>query len=460
MFRPGHRYTNVAALMGGVPFLPLSVPTGFGWTDGPVVGRRGGGYATTFDIDAHRPVTSVTYYVDPIAGNNANNGLSEAAPKEDLSNAITAANTGGVAARFLLKPGIYRASRGWNGAALDVTHIIEPWAADPTAASSRIIIDKGQSANWTWTQHDGATYVRGTTSGSDPTHVLDFAISANGFPAVRYPKAADLATCIATAGTWWRDGSNNIYVHALDGRSLVGDASVRFSETGNNAVVRASASLTSWMQNICFAFGGVTLQYVFTTNAGQTINCYAKDCFAIGSGGNGVQVSSNLSGSSVYAYFTRFGAGFNQLDGFNYDGAGGGGARSRYFENECFTERNGYSGGNANNATTSHDATQGICIKGLYRGSEDRVVADISSAQRWMLGCDIRASAGTGTNSETVVAGSANGQSASIWLDGCALEESDDGCLNAFTGSAIRYANMNIAGLSTEGGGTIAAYTP
>lgn len=444
--------------------LLIGVPQGFGSTNGVNIYRSpDGAYSTDFDFVGHRPVTAATYWIDPVSGSDSNDGLSQGAPKLSLSAALTAANTINLATTFKVKPGVVRGTLGPNGVAVSLPAIVvEPWATDPSDPANRVIfIRKSTTTAFTWVA-DSGVYRRSTTTGADPTWVFDLLIRDTGSAVTSYPKATSLADCQATAGTWWRDsGTGNTYVHAADGRNLVGDPYIEFNATGTNMNLIPTQSMTVWMQNIEFGCGDNPFVCNFTTNTNLTMDVYLIRCGMFGGlTGNSAAYDADLSGCTIRLFQDRCWTGYSFLDGFNYHSQGS--ALGMFaFENQCYSAPTGKGTGLANNATTQHENCRTISLNGLYMGSQDRVMHDVTATKRWVVKSDIRASqGGTPATAMTVVSGHPDGSSnCVIWLDSCTIQNSATAGLYAYgAADRIYYANMSIAGLVTGGAGQIAAY--
>lgn len=442
----------------------ISAPALFGSTNGVNLYRAiDDSIYTDFNIDAYRPTTYATYYIDPIAGLDANDGLTTSTPKQNLSSAITTAVAGGLATKFLCKPGVYRGLQGPNGVVINLPAVlIEPWAADPTAPANLVsFIRKSDTTGNNWVLESGTTYRRTTTVSADPIFVFDRYIRTRSIPA-SYTKAADLASCIATSGTWWRDaGTSLFYVHAQDDRNLVGDSNIELSATGTNFNFIPSQSSVLWMQNVEFGCGDSPFVCNFTTNPNLTIDVYLKNVGMYGARtGNGLSYDSDLTNCTMRIYEYRCWTAYNVKDGFNRHAQGSAiGVFS--FANECWTGFNGYDASAANNSTTLHENCREITLNCDFAGSQNRTIHDVTATKRWMLGTTVDASAGTDpVTMQTVVSGHPDGtNNCIIWLDSCIIEDASAGALVAYGASdRIYYTNMSITGLTTAGAGQILAY--
>lgn len=454
----------------------VSYPSGFAWSGGPTIITNGEEYTTTFDIDAMRPTTSVTYYIDPVAGSDANDGLSTGAPRAKLSTTVTLANAGGVAAKFLCKPGVYRGDVGWYGAAPTVNVILEPWADDPTDLANRIwFILPALPDSWVYdnpplnTSNRGDGYRCTGSYASDPWAIFDQKVmDERGFP-MQYEKAANYAGYLANVGTWWRDSATSrLYIHPFDKRDLRAlflagqphQIEICTNGGGNNLRFDATTNLDLWMQNVCL-IDGSNVVWIKDASAGLTINVYLKDVLAVGGVlGDGMDFHALNAGSTTNAYLKRCGTGYNLSDGFDYRADPAVPTAAAFgFEDECFTARNGYDASGANNASTAHGQSTVITLNCDYDGSQNRVVNDIESSKRWMIDTTVRASLSTDATGVTVQAGSASGShTAQIWLQDCDIAESDAAAVYAISGCAVRYKNTSLAGLTLDGAGDIVPY--
>lgn len=445
-------------------FTPVSEPALFGSTNGVDIYRTSNGtLSTDFDVDFYRPATTVTYYVDPVSGLDANDGLTTSTPKQNVP--VATANAANQPTTFKCKPGIYRGLRGPNGVGISLPAVvIEPWADDPTDPANRVtFIRKSDALANVWIVESGSTYRRSTTTGADPVWVFDLAIRTRSIPA-SYPKASSLANCQATAGTWWRDsGTGNLYVHAADGRNLVGDQSIDISSTGTNLNLIPTQSMTVWVQNVELGCGDEPFVCNFTTNTNLTMNVYLKDVGTFGARvGNGLSYDADLATCTLNTFQYRCWSAYNVKDGFNYH-AQGSLIGTFAFEYECWTGFTGADAGLANNATTLHENCRAISLNCDFGGSQNRTLHDITASKRWMLGTTVRASQGLDVGTAmTVASGHPDGASqSSIWMDACVIEDSPAGGLVAYgVADRIYYANMSIAGLTTAGAGQITTYTP
>jgi hypothetical protein len=302
---------------------------------------------------------------------------------------------------------------------------------------------------------------------TDPWAIFDQKILDDlGFPK-KYEKAANYASYLATPGTWWRDSSTSrLYIHPFDGRDLralhlTGKAhQIEICTTGggNNFRFDATTSLTMWVQNACFLDGSNNV-WVKDASAGLTINVYFKDVVSVGSVfGDGMGFHALYAGSTIKAYLTRCGTGYNLSDGFDYRADPAVPTAAAFgFENECFTAHNGYDASGANNASTAHGQSTVISLNCDYSsGSQNRVVNDIETAKRWMIGCSVGQSASADASGVSVQAGSLSGShTAQIWLQTCDISESAAAAVYAVSGCAVRYRDTSLAGLKLDGLGAI-----
>ena len=472
----GSSLAIVEAFVSDRTSLSIVQPSGFTWSSGPTIVTNGSGKTTTFDIDAVRPATSITYYIDPVAGSDANDGLTTGTPRAKVSTTVTLANAGGVAARFLCKPGVYRGNVGWFGAVPTVNVILEPWADDPTAIANRIwFILPALPDSWVYdnpplnTSNRGDGYRCTGSYAADPWAIFDQKLlDERGFPK-KYEKAANYASYLTTPGLWWRDpATSRLYIHPFDKRDLRAlflagqphQIEICTNGGGNNLRFDATTNLTLWMQNVCM-IDGSNVVWIKDASTGLTINIYLKDVLAVGGVlGDGMDFHANNANSRTNVYLKRCGTGYNLSDGFDYRADPAVPTAAVFgFEDECFTARNGYDAGGANNASTAHGQSTVITLNCDFDGSQNRVVNDIDSAKRWVVGTTVRASLSADATGVTVQAGSASGtHTAQIWLQDCDIAESDAAAVYAISGCAVRYKNTSLSGLTLDGAGDIVPY--
>lgn len=410
------------------------------WPASQPVHQIGATYATDFDITTLKPAVTITYYVDPVAGADANAGTSRGAPLLNLSTALLKSDVDEVRIINLTADFVGRGTglagtgqKGWNN-------------CQPTRSLSVIIegphryISAGTSSQAVpvWTATGGRVNVYQSafitassvavidcTAKSQPAFApgamvpgAALAILANAPPRYRaYNKLASIAAVEAQLGSWFNDGAIT-YVHPFDDRDLTNTANTPKLIVGhstNNGRYPDAAGRTVYLEGLDFV-GGNTFN-ALTLNTGSKL--VTVRCGFHGSVGQGLAITAPLE---VYSY--RSACYDNNADGFNYHANPANGlaateaASPKWMEIECVAAGNGTTGSanTSDNASTPHERAAGIQLNCVYPDSDDRVVVSTDAAYTLCFG---------------VVAGQAKQQiparetfaalSVSIfWLYGCA----------------------------------------
>jgi hypothetical protein len=240
---------------------------------------------------------------------------------------------------------------------------------------------------YVWTL-DGAGTYKCTRSGV--TGVLDNSYrDVYGVP-VPLIKKTDLATCQATAGTWYTD-STYLWVHRSDGVTPTYDSTIvnigadDFDPTLNNSKL--------YCENIIFAgFSSTGALRVRTTAYAGTEACF-RDCKFV----SGMQVSGSgncLALNDVYrTYMFNCVAGYGQLDGFNYhflNVAAGNRRSCLVLEYNCVAYHHGieFEGTGSNNASTCHDGVSVVRFGTIGFHTTTPVIVDISGCYSILYDCE------------------------------------------------------------------------
>ena len=120
LWRTGATITPAAQLWGRTRLATneqvMATPSGFLFDSHGIMIRRAGYGKFITDFDHTSEIVSGTaYYIDPVSGNDANSGLTPLLKKQNISSAVTAANTAGGPAIFYLTKGIYTITRTFYG---------------------------------------------------------------------------------------------------------------------------------------------------------------------------------------------------------------------------------------------------------------------------------------------------------------------------------------------------------
>jgi hypothetical protein len=430
----------------GVGRTLVTPPAGLGWTPSWSIYKTGSAYSTSIDFDALKPTPVFTYYCSPT-------GSAAATPSDNDPNTpitprrfVTLANANGGIVEAKIAGGVYYGNIGFDGNNLTCAGVVLSLWAGQQSAGRPCFVKRGTNLIAPWSADTGATYF--TAHSVANTQVFDRLYRDADGIIPRLTGAASLAACRATPGSYFYDsGTSRMYVTAQDSRNLTGDVNMLVPTSGTNLSYVPTIDAQLWMDGIDFV-GGAMLGTMAT--AAKTLLWNGRD-IGYFSGTNGLALTGTIDAINISP---RVGGG--NSDGMNYHGTAQGQVRA--LEYDLRSARSGFDASTANNTSTLHESCIGISVGGDYAGSQDRVIHDINSASRFMVGSTIRASAGAGATSITIQAGS-SGTAAEIWLDNCIVENSTTGGLYADTGCAIRYRNMSIAGLTTAGAGTIEAFT-
>jgi hypothetical protein len=403
-----------------VPYLQMTLPSGFTdrWSPPMTFFESAGGqYLTNYDLTTLKPSISKTYWVKS-TGSDAAAGT-EGAPLLSLSVALAKSDVDEVIIDTSAGDYIMPSTRGWGNTqpSRDVSvRVTGPGRAISTAANSATFP--------TWVPVSGAIY-KTTTAAANAYGIIDsFIRESDGF----FNRPLVAASVVAmTAGTYFHDGTD-LYVWALDSRSLVGDQRMLISGSNSNLRI-PSANRTIYVDGVDF-IGGLPLNYV---SAGVVDPLFVGlNCTFQGSHSNGSTNSVNITGPGRF-YFHRCGAARGWRDQFNYHGNANG--DPRFFENECYTGLGGYVG-TSDNASTSHENAAGIRLNGRYGNSLNRTIADINDTRTMILGGTIGQARTAAVANESVAQQNTN----QTWMGGVSIP----------TGSNPQIVIINTATVATR----------
>jgi len=453
----------------------ITVPSGFTYTTYPFNIKRtwNGGITHDFDITTIIPAITNTWYVDPVSGNDGTAVVNDRThPLLNLATALAKNPCDQVRIINLTSNFLGRTTKSWNNVqpAVSMSVVVE--------GNFRYISGKFASATVpTWIVNGSFANVYQTTIASaSAAKVIDTSIQAfvpysdkNNATQLAdlaapiyssYTNVGSAAAVSALAGSWFHDGTN-LHVRALDDRSLIGDAALVLSTTGNNGRYGAvTNNLTLYVQGIDFV-GGNAPFLALTALTGNTGTIAFNKCSFQGAqtASNGLSIQGKLT---VYGY--RNGAYYNQADGFNYhsfeaDGVTTGSSPT-FVEIDCVSVGNGTTGsaGTSDNASTCHDFVNGIRINGIYVNSDDRVLAETNSAQTWNLGCYVGQAIQTAAGRESIAAL----LTSHVWIDSVYTKGGANPQWIAAQSSTLNYFKSgNVVNAGTgEATGTVAVYVP
>lgn len=445
---------GIGRLRAGAGVVAVTPPAAFGWTPTVNITRSAAGiYTTDYDptpflVEGAPGVT--TYYVDGDTGNDANPGTS-ASPKKSL----VGVSAGRVTKLLIKARGTFYIGitgpvqmghdnlcvEAWGGAACNITTLASPTGGFPLV----------------WTNEGGGVW-------SAPPPFSSFNgiapyLGTDMETLVKYPLAASLAACQATAGTYFRDLSSGIkhYVHTTTGVSPDVGHTVF---AANGAAQGYSSDSFAFDQRI--AFHGVTFLGGSTAMRASGTSIYTKridfvNCAFKHASSTG---AAFCSGTVAPTYYNCT-AGPTDFDGFSCStasGAADGTEVPKSIEIGC----TGYScgitgGGGANQGSTTHFGGKSVRVNCHYYDTTNDQVADVGEGTRsWNLGVLV----GPKRSGTTTYAGFHAGESTEdirMWLDGCTFSGVSYE-VAATSGATIYYRNMPAPVVDSTYTGTVTTY--
>lgn len=234
----------------------------------------------------------------------------------------------------------------------------------------------------------------------------------------RLTLAADLATCRSTAGSYFVDGSDIVYIHTSDQRDLTANSG---STESNGIRVFLSVegptiqnNITGYVENLRMQGNTVSTYKAGINNAeGSPDAVIAKDCeFSYSLTSNGFS-SVNAPLVVVQDCVSRD----CSDDGFNYHDYIGVGMVA--YEVNCEAYGAGTSGNTSSNSSTAHEDIFLLRVGGTYVGGY-RVIHDIDECYTVNIGCEAKDSVGsTASTDANWVAGASSTDSTTMFLIGC-----------------------------------------
>lgn len=384
------------------------------------------GFYSDCDLDSLRP-QGKTYYVNVNTGSSSNDGLTESTPLGLIEDALEKPDVDVI----ILAAGVYShvitGNGYWSGGLSPVARnmsIICP--------SGRAIISQRQSfSSDTWVLATGKTHtyrvLRTNTGRVFDSSVLD---SYGDYTELTHVSSIDAVE--ATAGSWYVDESNNVYVHTSDNR-VPGEEIYIFFKTLKGLPIQNT--YTYYLENIDLEGGSSPFQLSHG-------NIYAKNCtFKYGTESNGV----TLLGSN--AIFINCTAAKNALDGFNYHISSF--SRLCYgVEINCTGRDNGGTWVNTNkidNGSTAHDGCMVVRLNGNYLRNYGPNCIDITNSKSWNINC-VSTDTKLGSDTTSANAGFECLSGAVMWLDSCSASGTFyKTYVENTTGAQMYYTNSRIS---------------
>lgn len=391
---PEGQYFSSVASMANLLGDKLYTPSGFSWANPPIQIYKNtlNQYIPIFDV-ANYQITGKTYYVDPVNGNDANDGLSQSSALLRLKTATSKADVDVV----IISAGtVYRN---------DLPATINRTMSIKAALGASVILSAHDQLAWTQTAGKTITWqaARSTVARVYDTKFID---SYGDYQQLTQQVSIDAVDL--NPGSWYSDGTTT-YVSLSDSRQ----ATNSFVRVYLSVSFITAVNKTLYLEGLRLEGG----RLVDVTNA-TGFNFYAKNCtFKYGVTSNGGLAIKGCD----YAFVQNCLSARNELDGFNYHINGG--LNPKVIEVNCIGRHNGTSGDN-DNGSTIHDGGTIIRVNGEYYGNVGPNVADVNTGtSSWNLGCtayDSHAASVSVKSNFTVSTGSAK-----MWLDGCTSKDSN-----------------------------------
>ena len=345
-------------------------------------------------IDFTKYATGINHYYLNAAGNDANNGTSSGTAWRTIDHAFATM----VSPAVLHLTDDYVGTIGINTSTTKTfSGMLKIKGEGPTTGRTRLLARRGNEnvATFAWAASGGnGAYVSTVAAALRNYHAMFDAnyLNAKGIPRP-ITAAPDAATCQATPGTFFYDGSTSLYVHMWDGRIPDPDNGWLYSEPAFGTFRVAQGLTTSGgvilLENLEFFFNpgagsaaGQRLQCA-TTGVSNMIRHGRRNCLVYGAAGNGFE---NYDGSitvndNCHAYY-------NRIDNHNYHSFVTTGSRGSFitvYEHNCTSKGAGFGGwtnqdalSTSANGSTSHDAINIIRTNGSYYDTNGAVVADVN----------------------------------------------------------------------------------
>jgi len=373
---------------------PVTDPAGWSWAGHPLTGKlfvdQQGIFTTTLDPTTYKVTGGVTYYVDLVAGNDTNDGLSDATALQRLYTALGKADVGTVMLKgYANNATPYYRGRGTNGLVYSKSVNIIGYGAGMPAVTTHDLL------TWTLTAGKTSTY---QSARSGVVRVVD---AIDGSSGVELLKVGSIDAVEATPGSWFTD---NVTVYVRPSTARAADAYIWALLSTVN--VEFSGDWRLYIEGVKFYGGSECVRSNGATATGSLLVMNDCEVYCSTSGTNNVAVND---GDAIMVYVKSSRAG---SDGFGYHKAGAGHA-PRVVEIGCRSTDCGSSSDDQN--STIHDGGKIIRVNGTYLRAVGANLADVNdTTESWNLGCVLEDS----VNGWNFKAGNDAG-TVKMWLDGC-----------------------------------------
>lgn len=443
----------------------LSIPTYFPITPGfSITGSGVNGYSYGYNPDNDKPTPDVTYYVDPVSGNDTTGNGSTSTPYKSLNKAHTEGGTN--ITRIVAMGAVYNQSTGFAASwQPSYNRIIDSWDGNPV-----IITRAVDTSALTWVQQSapnndvyvlsGVTGIKGVvdlTYGQDGVNTHPDGLvykqksickrAGNDDVPLPHSIQTSVVNVQANAASFYDDGADT-YVKTHDGREPDANVILLTDDDVTNLIAN---DVTVWARDVAFWGYRAFTWNCASTNTSFFVGDYCDFGFNSAAKGDGRADACDLDDLNHRLTNCQF---YNSTDGdgFNHhqDPAG---SNSWGLVADCSAWGNGYLGAAINdNGFTDHDPDGGSLWINLEAFNNYGPNFAVSTGTHTLLaGCKSEDSQGTsGANVGFDVGASSAGQPAVGYLKDC----EDDGSTVSFrvTAATHMFSLGNLVGNGTTTG--------
>ena len=335
-------------------------------------------FHTTFDVANFKNTGGKNYYVDPIKGNNDNDGLTESTAVKRVYQAYTLCSDGDT---IILLDGTY--SRDTWFTTTVASNVINKSINIIAKNKGKVTIKSGD--NHKFTKVDDTNIY--STNRSNVLTVIDISDVSKGIT-FELKKVLSIGECKAEQNTWYQDGST-FYVHMFDDKVPTNDNLIVGLSTGVALINSAceSQSIKLYVEGINFIGGTVGTVHIRNSEKYLHPKFYAKDCQFKHGYSNKKSSKDGVSLLGCDGYFQNCEVAFASKDGFNYHSYNN--ILSNGIEVNCKGYCNGIGWGDLScNGSTIHDGGKIIRLNCTYYNNQGGNVADVSEGTVSLnLGC-------------------------------------------------------------------------
>ena len=361
----------------------LSLPTEFSpanYLIDPKLHFRGSRWFSDFDPRSLRPTRANRYFVDPVLGSDAADGLTFDTAFRSVRKALGTAGDN----EIICAPGKYYYLEGPQGEnpARGVSIICEQGKA--------LFSNEARPRRWVAsTQYPGMWATDNAASGEDWTGVSSLrfymAPSSHSTTAGRlvpYKTMAEIEN--GSVGVFVDASSTFIRLPNDMDPNVCPEFVVKYAASNLRIICPPASTETIYTENIRCVFGSSTAAYFETTTEGS--KCIHVGCeFSEGHANNG---GTWLVGGTVINWNCE--AHDSLLDGFNYHASPDSSGRISVFEYGCKAHFNGRTTSGTNNGSTVHEHVRIIRVNGDYSNNQNRNIHDINGSKSLNIACTAR----------------------------------------------------------------------